>query len=130
MSSLFKKVYKDGRITYHDVDRTRVTYAANPDVYWSNGQAAAVIDEMFPITTPYVPREKPYVIHAEDFLTDPKNGDYDTVGYLYAITPDGVKIGIERYFKDSEDPMSRGMEEIDIFEYARRKVIAMSRRDL
>ena len=34
------------------------------------------------------------------FRSDPQNGDYDTIGYLYFITPDGKKVELNRYFKE------------------------------
>lgn len=117
MSSLFKTVHADGSVTYSDVDRVRVVYAANPDICWSNGIARDIIDEMFPITMPYWPGIKGYTLYAEDFLVDPKNGDYDTVGYLYATNPDGNRIEIERYFAEKED----GFVEITRDEYYERK---------
>ena len=124
MSSLFKTVHKDGSITYSDVDRVRVTYAANPDTQWSSGMVTRIIDEMFPITMPYMPASKPYIVHAEDFLVDPANGDYDTTGYLYAICPDGEKcVEINRYFAEKEP---HKWTEIGFEEYCERKKAAHS----
>ena len=31
-------------------------------------------------------------MYCEDFLTDKKNGDYDTKGYIYMVTPDYQRI--------------------------------------
>lgn len=120
MSSLFKTVHADGRITYSDVQRVHVTYAANPDISWSSGMATRLINEMFPITMPYWPRSKGYMLYGEDFLVDPANGDYDTVGYLYAIDPDGEKIEINRYFAEKDGKFV----EIDFDEYCERKKAA------
>lgn len=121
MTALFKTVHKDGSVVYSDVGRVRVTYAANPDIYWSNGTATRIIDEMFPITMPYMPKSKPYRVYAEDFLTRSENGDYDTVGYLYAIDPDGEKILLNRYFAEK----NREWIEIDLEEYLERKKAAI-----
>ena len=41
----------------------------------------------------------------DDFLVDPKNGDYDTIGYLYFTTPDGRKVELNRYFKEVDGQM-------------------------
>ncbi len=117
MSSLFKTVHKDGSVTYSDVRRVHVVYEANPDICWSSGQATSLINEMFPITMPYWPRSKGYTLYAEDFLFDPANGDYDTVGYFYAIDPDGEKIAINRYFAEKNGEFV----EIDSKEYGERK---------
>lgn len=120
MSSLFKTVHKDGSVTYSDVDRVHVTYAANPNVSWSSGHARDIIDEMFPITMPYWPRAKGYMLYGEDFLLDPANGDYDTTGYFYAIDPDGQRIEINRYFAEKD----RKFVEISEEEYCERKKAA------
>jgi hypothetical protein len=122
MSSLFKTVYIDGSVTYRDINRVRVTYVNNPGVYWMNGNATNIIDEMCPIQMPYMPDKGTFTVYAEDFLVDPTNGDYDTVGYLYARNPVGEKIEIGRYFKD--DPESMRLIEIDYQEYCERKLAA------
>lgn len=121
MSSLFKDVYPDGTIKYTDVQRTKVTYANNPDIYWSNGMASGIIDEMFPITMPYVPESRQYIVHAEEFLVDPANGDFDTLGYLFVIKPDGEKVVLNRYFKEGDD---HEWVEIGFEEYCERKLAA------
>ena len=41
-------------------------------------------------------------MYCEEFLTDRKNGDFDTVGILYVIKPDGERVEINRYFKEGE----------------------------
>ena len=120
MSSLFKTVHSNGSVTYSDVDRVHVTYAANPNVSWSCGHARAIIDEMFPITMPYWPRAKGYMLYGEDFLLDPANGDYDTTGYFYAIDPDGQRIEINRYFAEKNGKFV----EIGLEEYCERKKAA------
>lgn len=121
MSSLFKTVHPDDSVSYSDVGRVRVTYAENSDICWSSSMATRLIDEMFPITMPYWPRKSGYVLHAEEFLLDPANGDFDTVGYLYAIDPDGQRIEINRYFADKGPGP---MVEIDLEEYCERKKAA------
>lgn len=116
MSSLFKDEYSDGTVKYHDVDRVICYEVSSPDVSFSSGTIRKVIDEMFPVTMPYWPTDKPYKVYVEEFLTDPKNGDYDTIGVLYAKDPEGNKIDINRFFGES-----RGvMEEIDEDEYITR----------
>lgn len=121
MSSLFKTIHPDGSVSYRDIDRVRCCYVDNPDIYWSNGQATSLVDEMFPITMPYWPRPKGYVLHAEDFLVDPANGDYDTVGYMYAIDPDGERVEINRYFAEKGPGP---LVEIGFEEYCERKKAA------
>lgn len=116
MFSLFKDVYIDGTVKYHDVDRVICYEVSSPDVSYSSGFIRKIIDDMFPITMPYWPKDNPYKVYVEEFLTDPKNGDYDTMGVLYLRTPDGEKIDISRYFKEAEG----GFAEIDEDEYITR----------
>ena len=120
MHSLFKTVHKDGYVTYDDVSRVHVCYTDNPDICWSSGHARAIINEMFPITMPYMPRNKGYMLYGEDFLVDPANGDYDTTGYMYAIDPDDNKIEINRYFAEKDGKFV----EIVFEEYCERKKAA------
>jgi hypothetical protein len=120
MSSLFKTVHANGSVTYSDIDRVHCTYSDNPNVSWSSGHARGIIDEMFPITMPYWPKSKDYMLYGEDFLLDPANGDFDTTGYFYAIDPDGQRIDINRYFAEKDGKFV----EIDLEEYCERKKAA------
>lgn len=100
MSSLFKHVYKDGTVKYTDVDRVYCVSEDAPDVSWSNRFVREIIDEMFPISMPYCSNDK-YKVVCEEFLTDKNNGDYDTLGILYATNKNSdYIIDIYRYFKD------------------------------
>lgn len=116
MSSLFKKIYNDGRVIYNDVDRVTCV-DINTKVTYGFGLVSRLIDGMFPITMPYYPNDG-YIVYCEDFLTDPTNGDFDTIGIFYAIDPEGNKIHIDRFFGDDSDGE---MKEITICEYCRRK---------
>lgn len=118
MSSLFKDVYPDGTVKYKDVDRYYVTYAENSNTTWKNGFVMRIIDELFPITMPYIPGE-PIKVVCEEFLVDPKNGDYDTVGILYAMK-DGEKTAINRFLAEKGGKMV----EIQETEYQKRKLKA------
>lgn len=100
MSSLFKTVYSDGSVKYSDIERVFCTNVNNPNVSFTTKIARDVIDSMDPITMPYTPKSNKYEVFMEDFLTDSKNGDYDTQAVLYAIDPDGKKIEINRYFAE------------------------------
>lgn len=120
MSSLFKYLYADGTVEYKDLNRYYCVNINNTEVTYHSGLVQRIIDEMFPITMPYFPG-KPIKVYCEDFLTDRKNGDFDTVGIFYAIKPDGEKIEINRFFKESED----GWDEIDEVEYNERKAIKL-----
>lgn len=121
MSSLFKRVYPNGKVTYHDNDRYYAVYSDDPNVSWHNRLVRDIVDEMFPITMPYVSGD-PIKVVCEEFLVDPKNGDYDTIGVLYAMK-DGEKIEINRFFAER----GREMVEIQESEYKFRKMRANER---
>lgn len=122
MSALFKDVFPDGKITYTDVNRVRCVCIDNPDIQWSNAFITEIIDEMFPISFPYYPSDNSFVVYEEEFLTDRKNGDYDTFGLLYVITPTGDKVDINRYFKETDN----GFVDISKEEYEERKAIKIN----
>lgn len=123
-SSLFKEVYPDGTVKYHDIDRFVCVDLNNPNysTYHSNF-IDSICGEYFPISMPYMPDEKSFKVYCEDFLTDRKNGDFDTIGILYVIEPNGNKTDIYRFFKSGED--GHGWDEIDENEYLERKVNAI-----
>ena len=100
MSSLFKDVLEDGTVKYHDVDRTILE--DQKGMAWHSGDASRLIDNMFPITMPYFPSNKPYRVYSEEFLVDPKNGDYDTWALLYIETPEGEKIELNEYWCEKD----------------------------
>lgn len=117
MSSLFKDVCPDGRVEYIDTDRTYCVNKDNPDsATWRNGFISHLIHEKYPITMPYYPAAKPFVVYCTEGLSDPKNGDFDTIGVWYVLKPDGDKDVIERFFKELPD----GWEEISKQEYFER----------
>ena len=90
MSSLFREEKLDGTVTYHDNNRAYFIDIDDPS--WTYHTSTKFLDEMFPITMPYYPNEKPYKIYTQEFLTDKKNGDFDTKAILYMISPEGEKI--------------------------------------
>ena len=122
MSSLFKKVYPDGTVKYVDIDSVQCVDADNGSSYHS-GLVQRIIDEMYPISMPYCPPDKPTKIYCSDCLTDRKNGDYDTVGVFYAIRPDGERVEINRYFKEN----GRDFVEIQKDEYDARVEASVER---
>ena len=117
MSSLFKDVAEDGTVTYSDVNRVQLINKESPDIPFRNGFGTRLIDKMYPITLPYFPTDKKFKIIVEEFLTDEKNGDFDTVGYLQLILPNGEVVDLNGYFKDGPD----GMIRIEQAEYEERK---------
>lgn len=125
MSSLFKRVATDGTVTYSDTNRYYGVNNDNHNVSYQSGLIDRVMGELFPITMPYIPFDKPFKVYTEDFLTDAKNGDYDTTGLLYTIDPHGNRIEINRYFKDA--PV--GFDEIGKEEYEERRELAKKRQE-
>ena len=102
MSSLFKDVYPDGRVDYHDTNRCYCVNKDNPDAPgWHNSFISRLIHEKYPIKMPYYPASKPIVAFCTEGLSDPANGDFDTIGIWYVLKPDGEKDTIERFFKES-----------------------------
>ena len=116
MSSLFKDVCPDGRVQYHDTNRVRCVYKDNPSIQWFNGFISNLIHEKYPITMPYYPAARPFVVYCTEGLSDPSNGDYDTIGIWYVVKPDGESDTVERFF--AESPL--GWEEISKQQYFER----------
>lgn len=125
MSSLFKDVYADGTVKYHDTNRYYCFDINNPNVPYSTGLCVNIVDEMFPITMPYCPPDKPYKVVCETLLTDPKNGDFEIRAILYIIDPDGNKIEVNRYF----DCRGEGWKEVDLEAYNALRQKALSREE-
>lgn len=123
MSSLFKYVYDDGRVEYKDVDRFCCYNKSEDGASYHSGLVDRVMYEKIPITMPYCPGNAIKVI-CEEYLTDRKNGDYDTVGILYYICPEnGVKEYVNRFFiEDGND-----FKEISVEEYHDRIAIHKAR---
>ena len=76
-----------------------------------------IIDEMFPITMPYMPDNQPWKIHCEDFLFDKNCGDFDTIGIFYVTKPDGKRLYVNRYFVEKDGDW----KECDVAEYLWRR---------
>lgn len=98
MSSLFRKETIDGKVTYCDVNRAYSINVETPSDTFYCGRETNIVDEMFPIKMPYLPEKEKYKVYVQTFLTDKKNGNLDTKGVLYLITPGGKRIDINRYY--------------------------------
>lgn len=123
MSSLFKDVDGNDNVTYSDIDRAVCVDIHNDNTYYS-GFVCKIIDKMFPITMPYIPYSKSIKVYCEDLLTDPKNGDFDSIGILYISKPDEMDmIDVYRYFKESDGHW----EEIDKDEWTKRRELHEAR---
>lgn len=100
MTSLFRDEALDGKVTYHDVDRAYFVDIEEPsNTYCSNDR---FLDEMYPITMPYYPQGGKFVIYAQEFLTDKKNGDFDTRGLIYMTTPKGERVELGLYYTEMD----------------------------
>lgn len=125
MSSLFKTVQSDGTIKYTDTDRITVydVSSVNPNIGFHNGFVSSTIHEMFPIALPYTPEK--LKVYVTEYLTDPKNGDFDTIGILKVAKSDGTEIQINRYFKEAKEAE---FTEISKEEYDIRRDMDLRRR--
>ena len=119
MSSLFKHVYSDGHIKYNDVKYTYCVNTSNVYATYYNSFVNNIVEEMYPITLPYFP-QKAMLVVCDDFLTDKKNGEWDTFAIFYIIKPDGERVEINRYFKDSGEDSDDDWIEISEHEYKER----------
>jgi len=102
-SSLFKRTDENGNVSYKDIDRVYYIDIEEPSNTWSG--STKVVDELFPIALPYMPPKTPYKIYVKKFLCDKKNGDWDTTGIYYIITPEGERVDVNKFMtvKDSKD---------------------------
>ena len=123
ISSLFKDVYADGTVKYDDINRSYCIDIHDSNNEYSSGLVRRIIDAMFPITMPYMPG-KPIKVYCEDFLTDKKNGDFDTVGVFYALKTENdkqEKIEINRFFRAPKGDEEGIWTEISKEEYMQRR---------
>lgn len=123
MSGLFKHVGPDGAVRYNDVNRVCCRNRNEPKNSYHSGHASRLIHELYPITMPYNPPTGHYELTCEEWLTDRRNGDFDTWAYLTLKKPNGESEGVFRYFKEGEN----GAVEIDVHEYGLRVMAAKVR---
>lgn len=125
LSSLFKEVYKDGHVEYHDNYRvTTENYITGTEYVF--GLSNLIYDEMYPIKMPYNHKsEWGAKVYIHDFVSDPedKESNFDTIAVLFAKKPDGKIVSINRYFRvpnDDEEPTYGNWVEIKFSEFADR----------
>ena len=104
MSSLFRMETLDGKVSYSDNNRAYCINIENPSDTCSSAKDR-VVDEFFPITMPYIPEKGKYKVYYQTFLTDKKNGDFDTQAILYFITPNGKRVDVNRYQTEKDGKM-------------------------
>lgn len=121
-SSLFKRIDKDGNASYTDVNRFVAYNINNKKVPFYSGLCNYIVDDIYPIEFPYMPADT-INVYVEEFLTDKKNGDFDTVGVIQ-IVKDDAPVRVNRYFREPvvpENPTYHGWVEIDEAEYIKRR---------
>lgn len=121
MSSLFKNIFPDGTVKFHDIDRETLVEIEDDgtETTWNSGLASKLVDEIIgPITLPYYPKAKPYKVYAQRFdSVNAAVGCFDTSHIIKIVDPDGNEIPCERFYAETVD----GMVEIDKEEYLRRE---------
>ena len=125
LASLFKEIYADGHIEFHDNYRvTTENYITGTEYVF--GLLNLIYDEMYPIKMPYdYEKEWGAKIYIHDFVSDPedKESNFDTIAVLFAKRPNGKIVSINRYFrvpKDDEEPTYGNWVEIKFSEFADR----------
>ena len=99
MSRLFKTVHSDGSVSFDDNNYTCTDLVSGWN--YSGGGAHDILKRYIPpITFPYYPKLGKYKIVTEEYLTDRKNGDFDTKAYLWIETPDKVRIEVNEYYAE------------------------------
>lgn len=103
LSTLTKKVLKNGKTEYSDTRRVRaVNLESNSNVSFFSPDALYFVDKALPIKMPYYPSSNPITVYIREFLTDRKNGDFDTISLEYAILPNGRKMLIDKHYKETD----------------------------
>lgn len=133
MSALFKDVYADGTVDYHDVDRTILIEVEDDgtETSWHSGLASKLVNEICgPITLPYIPTDKPYKVYAQQFdSVNAEPGCFDTSYIVKIVDPEGSEIPCERFYAETADDIT----EISRDEYDRRRASyeqALNNKDL
>lgn len=103
MSALFKKVDKEGNVRYSDNDRV-ICVDVNSKLTYRNGLAFNYVDSHYPITMPYYPADKSYLVYCEDFCMGKPNarGEYTHKALLYMTKPDGVQVDLNLYYREND----------------------------
>lgn len=99
-SGLFLTVHPDNTYDLADNDTFVCVNIECIDDTYTSGLERRIAEQMFPINFPYYPNADNYFIFTRTFLTDKRNGDFDTKEICYIKTPDGKEIPINRYFHE------------------------------
>lgn len=131
-STLFKRVIYNretglvDRVDLSDYERCVCIDIGDPNNMYSGGIGQVILDEMIPVTMPYMPLGK-IKIFTEGFKYDDKfEGDCDTKAVLYFRMPDGEIKKVKRFFKQ-EHTMKEPIE-ITEDEYFARKCKVVNKK--
>lgn len=113
MCSLFKDVYPNGIVEYHCNDRYYCK-DIRKDTTYTYSLVTDILDELYPITMPYMPADRPYVFLVEELKLQDTPGDFDTFVIHSLQKPDGTVEELNRYY--TEDVTGR-MVQITAEEY-------------
>ena len=96
MSGLFKSIWEDGKVTYHDINRVACVNSENINDTFHWGLASEIIDERYPITIPYYPPTKnTYFVYVTQFTVE----NNDVWSFDKFKEPSGNTVEVNRYFK-------------------------------
>lgn len=113
MFSLFKDVYPDGTVKYSD-NNIYYCHDIRKDTTYTYSLVTDILDELYPITMPYMPADRPYVFLVEELKLQDTPGDFDTFVIHSLQKPDGTVEELNRYY--TEDVTGR-MVQITAEEY-------------
>ena len=108
MSSLFRKEDLDGNVTYSDNEYA--FFVNQRGIQWYSATAREVVNKMFPITMPYYPTGKPYLVYGREYYmegdvdkSEEHRGTTNVTYYDYLITPDGKRIELNIKIDEREE---------------------------
>lgn len=103
MSSLFKDVYADGTVSYHDQNRAycseMITDGGETHESTYTSWKCDIVDLIWPITMPYMPEDKAYKVNVETVKYD-KEKNLDMVLIKSVDTPSGEHRVLNLCFKE------------------------------
>lgn len=96
--SLFKDVYPDGTVIYVDICRYVCIDINYPDIPFTNGTVAKILNDLYPINMPYMPDEDQIKVYCYEFEFTNKHGIVcNALGVLHGMK-NGKFFKIDRYF--------------------------------
>lgn len=108
MFSLFREEDLDGNVTYSDNEYA--FFVNQRGTQWYSAKAREAVSRMFPITMPYYPTAKPYLIYGREYYmegdedkSEEHRGTTNVTYYDYLITPDGKRIELNIKIDEREE---------------------------